>query len=225
MNTDRQVQDDVLAALEWEPGVRAEHVGVSVNAGVVTLEGSVTTLREKYLAERTARDVRGVRAVANEVRVAPDGLTSRDDSAIAAAVANALEWDSALAETAVKAVVRHGWVTLTGSVGSVYQRAAAERAVRNLTGVTGISNTISVHAVADASAVKTAIERAFERSARLDAQHVQVDAHGGTVVLRGTVRTLAELEAAERAAAAAPGVTDIEDHLVVASHDVSGRSS
>jgi osmotically-inducible protein OsmY len=215
MSTDREIQKHVLDALEWEPGVRAEHVGVSVDDGVVTLQGFVTTLREKYLAERTVCDMRGVRAVANDIAVAPVDSKSPTDSAIAAAAAAVLEWDTALAETSVKAVVRSGWLTLEGSVGWAYQRDAAERAVRNLTGVKGISNAISIHAVADAGDVKTGIERAFQRSATLDASRIRVEAHDGTVVLTGTVRSLAELDAAERAAWAAPGVTDVDDHLVV----------
>lgn len=217
MKNDRATQEAVLAALEWEPGVHAEHVGVSVADGVVTLQGVVTTLREKYLAERVARDVRGVRAVANDIAVAPDAVSSRDDAAVAAAVANALEWDSGVPDGAIKATVRNGWITLSGSVGWEYQRAAAERAVHNLTGVRGISNTITIHPVADVRDVAANIERAFERSAAIDAQRIRVEANDGTIVLTGIVHSLAELDAAERAAWAAPGVKNVDDHLVVVS--------
>src|SRR5581483_6513819 len=141
MRTDRQLQEDVLAALAWEPGVRAEHIGVAVADGVVTLHGLVSTLRERYLAEHTTRDVR---SIANEIRVAPDGGDTKTDAELAAAVANALEWDSALSGASVKAVVRSGWVTISGSVGWAYQRNAAERAVRNLTGVIGVTNEVSI---------------------------------------------------------------------------------
>ena len=216
MPTDRQLQQDVLAALEWEPGVRAEHVGVAIAGGVVTLHGFVSTLRERYLAERTARDVRGVRSVANEIQVAPDDRHVRSDSELASAVANALEWDSALIGATVKAVVRDAWVTLSGSVHSAYQRSAAERAVRNLHGIKGISNTIAIIPAANPVAVKANIERAFQRHARLDADRVIVEVHGHTVVLKGTVESIAELDAAERAAWAAPGVSEVDDHLVVA---------
>jgi|SRR5581483_11823252 len=215
MRTDRQLQEDVLAALAWEPGVRAEHIGVAVADGVVTLHGLVSTLRERYLAEHTTRDVRGVRSIANEIRVAPDGGDTKTDAELAAAVANALEWDSALSGASVKAVVRSGWVTISGSVGWAYQRNAAERAVRNLTGVIGVTNEVSISTAADTSAVKAGIEEAFRRSAHVDAEHVVIEARGGTVVLKGTVHSLAELDAAERAAWAAPGVTEVDDHLVV----------
>lgn len=215
MNTDRELQERVLAALEWEPGVNAARIGVSVNDGVVTLQGTVTTLRQKYLAERAASHVRLVRAVANDIEVAPDDATRRSDSDIAAAVANALEWDSAIPD-AVKAAVRNGWVTLTGAVAWAYERSAAERAVRNLAGVTGVSNVIVIEPVASAGDVKASIERVFRRSAEIDAQHVTVNARDGTVVLTGTVHSVHERNEAERAAWAAPGVTKVDDRLIVA---------
>jgi osmotically-inducible protein OsmY len=147
MRIDREIQEQVLAALEWEPGVHAEHIGVTVVDGVVTLQGIVTTLREKFLAERIARRLFAVRAVANDLDVAPDRTGTRDDSAIAAAAANALEWDSALPVGNLKATVRNGWVTLTGTVTWAHQRSAAERAIRNLHGVNGISNNVAIDSV------------------------------------------------------------------------------
>jgi len=215
MRTDKELQQDVLTALDWEPGVHAEHIGVTIDAGVVTLQGTIGTLREKYLAEQTARNIRDVRAVANDLTVAPDRSTTRSDTEIAAAVANAIEWDSALNGTAVKAVVRNGWVTLEGSVGWAYQRDAAERAVRNLTGIRGISNAIAIHPAVDAPRVKSSIADTFQRNARFDADRVHVETHGGTVTLTGTVRSLAELDAAVTAAWTAPGVTQVNERLVV----------
>ena len=216
MKTDREIQEQVLAALEWEPGVHAAHIGVSVTSGVVTLQGFVTSLRDKHLAEQVTRRVYSVRAIANEIVVAPDGAFKRSDSAIAEAAANALEWDSAIPDDAIKATVRKGWVTLNGTVGWQYQKAAAERAVRNLNGIEGISNAIVVEPSVSVGDVKAGIEQAFTRSAELDAQHVQVEAHNGTVVLTGKVHSLAERDAAARAAWAAPGVCSVEDRLVVA---------
>ena len=216
MNTDRELQERVLAALEWEPAVNAARIGVSVSDGVVTLQGTVTTLRQKYLAERAASYVQLVRAVANDIEVALDEATRRSDSDIAAAVANALEWNSAIPDHAVKAAVTKGWVTLTGAVGWAYQRSAAERAVRNLTGVKGVSNVIVIEPIVSAGDVKASIERAFRRSAEIDAQRVTVNAHDGAVVLTGTVRSIHERDEAERAAWAAPGVTKVDDRLIVA---------
>jgi osmotically-inducible protein OsmY len=215
MKTDRELQEQVLQALEWEPGVDAADVGVSIDDGVVTLRGDVGTLREKWLAERAARHVAGVRAVANDLEVAPDEGGARTDSAIAQAVANALEWDSALPDGAVTATVRHGWVTLNGTVPWHYQRVAAERAVQHLFGVKGINNSIVVKPHVTPGDVKAKIESAFKRSAELDAARVSVETRDGAVILRGTVHSLIERDEAERAAWAAPGVTRVEDHLLV----------
>ncbi|MGE5244576.1 MAG: BON domain-containing protein [Betaproteobacteria bacterium] len=215
MRTDRQLQEEVLQALEWEPGVDAADVGVSVDDGVVTLRGEVGTLREKWLAERTTRHVFGVRAVANDLTVAPDEKTARADPAIAQAVANALEWDSAIPDGSVKATVRNGWVTLNGTVAWQYQKAAADRAVQHLYGVKGVNNSIVVKPHVAPGDVRAKIENAFKRSAEVDAERVKVETHDGTVVLRGTVHSLIERDEAERAAWAAPGVTRVEDHLVV----------
>jgi osmotically-inducible protein OsmY len=215
MTADRDLQEKVLQALEWEPGVDAAEVGVSVDDGVVTLRGEVSTLREKWLAERAARHVLGVRAVANDLDVTPDNATARSDSSIAQAVANTLEWDSAVPDGAVQATVRNGWVTLNGTVMWQYQKAAAERVVTHLYGVKGVNNSILVRPQATPGDVRAKIEQAFRRSAEVDAQRVRVDAKDGTVVLTGTVHSLVEREEAERAAWAAPGVTHVDDRLVV----------
>jgi len=215
MNLDRELQEKVLHALGWEPGVEAAAIGVSVSDGVITLRGTVDTLREKWLAERCARHVYGVRAVANDIEVTPSPVSMRSDSAIAEAVANALEWDSALPDGAVQATVRSGWVTLTGAVSWQYQRSAAERAVEHLYGVKGVNNSITVRPTVSAGDVKSKIEEAFKRSAEIDARTISVEAHQHTVVLRGTVHSLAEKDEAERAAWAAPGVANVEDELVV----------
>ena len=216
MKTDRELQHQVLRALEWEPGIEAAEVGVSVSDAVVTLRGLVSTLREKWLAERAARHVYGVRAVANDLEVAPHAGAARSDSAIAEAVANAIEWDSAIPDGAVKATVRQGWVTLNGTVHTLYQRNAAERSVAHLYGVKGVNNSIDVKPNVAPEDVRAKIEDAFRRNAALDAQRIRVDAHDGTVVLTGTVHTLIERDEAERAAWGAPGVIRVEDHLIVA---------
>jgi len=216
MKTDREIQEQVLAALDWEPGVDAAHIGVSVLNGIVTLQGIVTSLREKHFAEQITRRVYSVRAVASDLEVLPDGALKRSDPAIAAAVVNALEWDSAIPGDAIKATVRKGWVTLNGTVRWQYEKAAAERAVRNLNGIEGISNAIVVEPAVSIADVQAGIEQALRRSAEVDAQHVHIEAHDGTVVLTGKVHSLTERDAAECAAWAAPGVRSVEDRLVVA---------
>ena len=215
MKTDLELQKDVNAALEFEPGVDATHVGVTVDAGVVALRGEVATYQEKLTAERTARHVHGVRAVANELEVKPTGSLVWSDSEIAKAVANMLDLDTAIPEKAVQATVQHGWVTLTGEVSWNFQRMAAEGALRHLFGVRGIVNSIRIKPRVKVSDVKARIEEAFKRSAEIDARNVRVEAHDGVVTLRGRVHSLGEREAAERAAWAAAGVTKVEDQLLV----------
>ena len=176
----------------------------------------MTTFREKWTAERAARQVVGVRAVANDVDVSPTGNAVRSDPAIAEVAAHALDWDSAVPDSAVKATtVRNGWVTLTGSVAWQFQKSAAERDIQRLYGVKGVANSIIVKPHVDASDLKANIESAFKRSAVVDAQRVRVESHDGVVVLTGTVRSLSERDEAERAAWAAPGVTKVDDRLVV----------
>ena len=214
--TDRELQEMVLNALEWEPGADAARIGVTVKDGIVTLNGTVTTLHQKWTAERASRHVFGVRAVANDIEVAPDEATSRSDTAIAEAAANALTWNAAVPLDSVKVTVRQGWITLNGSVDWQYQRQAAEHAVEHLYGVKGVSNSILVKPHVTAGDVKDKIQDAFKRSAEVDASHVQVEAKDGCITLRGTVRSLLERTEAERAAWAAPGVTTVDDRLVVA---------
>lgn len=215
MRTDRDIQEALLEELDWEPGIEATRVGASVTDGVVTLRGVVSTLLQKLTAERVARRILGVRAIANDLDVSPTGNAMRGDPAIAEAAANALEWDSAVPDSAVKATVRNGWVMLTGSVGRQFEKAAAEHVVGRLDGVKGVANGIVVKPQADAGDVKTHIENAFKRSAEIDAQRVAVASEDGRILLTGTVRSLSEHDEAERAAWAAPGVVKVDNRLVV----------
>jgi osmotically-inducible protein OsmY len=215
MTTDRDLQERVLSALDFEPGVNVAQVGVTIHEGVVTLRGSVTTFYQKSLAEQAAARVYGVRAVANDIEVLPTHDLRRSDSAIAEAAANALAWDSAVPAKAVLVTVRDGWVTLSGNVEWQYQREAAEQTVRRLYGVKGVVNTIAMQPRIRVADVKATIEDAFKRSAQVDAQHVHVDARDGQVVLTGTVRSLSERREAERAAWSAPGVMLVDDRIAV----------
>jgi osmotically-inducible protein OsmY len=196
----------------------ASRIGVAaVQPGVVTLSGTVATYVEKVSAERAAKRVSGVRAVANDIEVRPIGSMKRTDTDIAQAVLRALEWDIAVPNEKIKARVDNGWVTLDGEVALQFQRAAAENAVRRLSGVRGVTNQIllQVRPSVQPAEVKNRIEAAFRRSADIDARGIQVDAKDSMITLRGKVRTWAERDEAERAAWAAPGVLAVKDELIV----------
>jgi osmotically-inducible protein OsmY len=213
-----KLQHDVQEELEWEPSIDASKIGVTaMQSGVVTLTGTVATYAEKISAERAAKRVSGVRAVANDIEVRPIGSLKRTDTDIAQAVLRALEWDIAVPHEKIKARVDNGWVTLDGEVALQFQRAAAEKAVRRLTGVRGVSNQIGlqIRPAVQPAEVKGRIEAAFRRSADIDARGIEVDAKNSMITLRGKVRTWAERDEAERAAWAAPGVLAVKDELIV----------
>ena len=219
MTNSIKLQHDVLDELEWEPSVDAAHIGVAATQpGVITLTGTVATYVEKIAAERAAKRVVGVRAVANDIEVQPVGSYRRNDTDLAQAVLRALEWDIAVPDEKIKARVDDGWVTLEGEVALQFQRAAAENAVRRLNGVRGVTNQIllQVRPAIQPEAVKNRIEAALRRSAEIDARGIQVNATDSSIVLKGKVRSWAERDEAERAAWSAPGVLSVKDELTVA---------
>jgi osmotically-inducible protein OsmY len=216
--TDKELKQHVQNALDWEPSIDASDIGVSVDEGVVTLRGDVGAYVEKMSAERVALRVYGVKAVANDVSVRLVGGRERSDTEIAQAAVAALRWNTVAPADRVTVTVSNGWVTLNGTLDCYYQSAAAERAVRDLTGVKGVSNAILLQAPVPpvrTSDVAAKIEAAFRRSAQIDARRINVNMRDGTVILSGHVRSWAERREAERAAWAAPGVTQVDDRLAV----------
>jgi osmotically-inducible protein OsmY len=214
---DEDVQREVLTELRFDPEVGRSEIGVIVDGQVATLIGWVDSLPKKWAAERAALRVRGVKAVANEIEVRLPVGDERTDADIAAAAARALAWDTRIPEDAVRVSVSNGWVTLRGEVDWHYQRREAQRVIRNLTGVKGITNLISVrtNGTPMPDYVKDRIVSALLRSAELDARKITVTADGGKVTLAGTVHSWMEAEEAERVAWSAPGVTEVDNRIVV----------
>jgi osmotically-inducible protein OsmY len=215
MNSDADLQKDVLAELEFEPGVNVENIGVSVKEGIVMLNGSVGSYAEKLAAARAAKRIAGVRGLAEDIMVKLPDSSRPTDTAIAAAAVAAIEWTSTVPEDTIKITVRDGWLSLEGAVEGWRQKNAAEEAVRNLAGVKGVTNRIVIKPKMASVDAKGAIKAAFDRHSMLDAQKIQVETNGGHVLLRGHVRSFYEREEAERAAWAAQGVTNVENRIVL----------
>lgn len=215
MRSESDLKRDVENELTWEPSVNEAHIGVTVKDGVVTLTGHVPCYAEKYGAEKAAKRIYGVKAIANELDVRLPGCARCTDEEIAQACVSALKFNHAVPGEKVKVMVNDGWVTLEGEVQWRYQKDAAESAVRFLTGVTGVSNGIVVKPQVSPSEVKDKIEAAFKRNAEIDARRVSVEARGSKIILHGRVRSWAESDEAYQAAWAAPGVTEVDNRLTV----------
>jgi osmotically-inducible protein OsmY len=215
MKTDKQVQQDVIAELSWEPSVNAAQIGVEVKNGIVTLAGHVGSYAEKWDAERVAQRVSGVKALAIEMDVKLSGSSKRNDADIARSAENVLQWTTYLPKDRVKVMVEKGWITLSGDVDWEYQRRAAEDGVRYLMGVMGVSDNITIKPTVSLSAVKSDIEAALKRRAKSDAQKISVDVRGADVTLTGTVHSWSERALARDAAWGTPGVRNVVDNITV----------
>jgi osmotically-inducible protein OsmY len=215
MKSDLDLQREIMDELAWEPAVNPAHIGVTVKDRVVTLTGHVPSYGEKFAAEKAAKSVYGVAAVANELHVKLEGVSQRTDEDIAVAAVSALKANTTVPRDVITVVVKDGWITLEGEVEWQYQKIEAEQTVRHLAGVVGVANAITVRPRLAEFDLKRGIEEAFKRSAELDARRISVDVRDGTVVLRGNVRSWRELEEAERAVWRAPGVSRVENHIAV----------
>jgi osmotically-inducible protein OsmY len=215
MKTDTQLQQDIVAELNWEPSINATHIDVAVKDGVVTLTGRVSSLTEKWTAEHVVKSIAGVKAVADDLEVWLPGTSERTDSDIARAAVTALEWHTAVPHDRITVTVRNGWITLEGSVDWPYHKTATEEVVRHLMGVKGVTNALIVQPTVTATAISAKIAEAFKRNAALEAQKIWVETDGSKVILRGNLHSWLERAEAERVVSGAPGVTEVENHINV----------
>jgi osmotically-inducible protein OsmY len=218
MKNDAQIQTDVIQELKWDPSVTHEHIGISVSDNIVTLSGNVPSYAEKIAAEKAAQRVSGVKAVVEKIEVKIPALHMKDDQDIAKAILNHFRWSVKVPDELIKVSVEKGWVKLVGEVEWEYQRTAAENCARELAGVRGVSNNITLKVTrVQPELVKQKIEEALKREAVHEARRIAVAVNGNTVTLSGEVHSFAEMNDAKWAAWSAPGVTRIENNLRIAS--------
>lgn len=215
MKTDLQIKNDVMEELKWEPILNASQIGVSVKEGVVTLSGTVDSYSKKITAERTAKKIDGVKAIAEDIEVVLPGSSKRNDTDIAETVVNALKWHSAVREHKISVKVESGIVTLEGEVDWEFQKNSAKMMVENLLGVTGIINNIKIKQKANINDIKNKITSAFHRSATIDAEGIEIEIIGTKAILKGNVRSWAEKEDAENAVWSASGIDRVDNRLEI----------
>jgi len=215
MKLDSEIQKDVMAEIRWEPLLNVSEIGVSVKNSIVTLSGTVDTYTKKLKAEEAAKRVVGVKAVVENVDVKVSSLGQKTDADIAEAVVNALRWHTSVPDEKIKVKVEKGWVTLDGSVEWEFQRNSAKNAITNLSGVIGISNNIKIMPTLKVTDIKNKIASAFQRSATIDSEKINIIADGSRITLTGKVRSYTEKKDAENAAWLAPGVDRVENKIEI----------
>jgi hyperosmotically inducible protein len=214
--SDVQLRLDILLELEFDPSIKAEHIGVAVDRGVVTLSGHVESYAQKYAAIAATKRIKGVHAIADEMEIRyPEDKKTGDDE-IARRATDILSWDVSVPKGTIQAVVRNGWVTLTGSVEWYFQKKAAEDDVRKLSGVRGIINAIGLKPPVYPDDVKKRIEDALRRHADVEAGRIEISIQDpGKVILQGNVESWQERRAVEDAAWSVPGVQEVVDKLTM----------
>ena len=212
VSEDLRVRNAVMRQLEWDPEVDASEIGVAAQKGAVTLTGYVSSYGAKLAAERCAKRVRGVRAVANDIAVRLK--LPRTDAELARDAAFALNLRDSVPRT-VKAAVHNGHLTLTGDVDWMFQKTQAEKLVRYIPGVVGVMNYIVVKPKAGGRDIQKRIVHALHRSADVNAKQIEVKVDGDIVRLTGTVGSWLQREAAERAAGSAPGITHVDNRITI----------
>src|ERR1700726_2118637 len=215
MKSDSEIERDVREELKRDPDLAAEDIAISVKDGVVTLAGFTRSYTDRLEAEAAAKRVAGVHAVANDIEVRLPAIDQRPDPDIARDAVAALKAELPISHDKIKVIIKDGWVTLEGAVEWQYQKTTAENAVRRVKGVKGVTNVIALKPKVEPSELQRKIMDAFKRNAEVDANRITVEANGSEGILKGTVRSWIEREEAERVAWSAPGVTKVEDRIVV----------
>ena len=215
MKTDIDIKRDVEEELRFNPDLDATDIAVAVKDGVVTLSGFVRSYSQKWEAERTAKRVQGVSALANDIEVRLPVFNRRPDPEIARDAVAAIQADLPYSSEHIRVIVRDGWITLEGQVEWNYSRERAEQAVRRVRGTKGVTNLIQLTPRVAPFEIKRKIEESFRRNAELDANRVTVEADGGLVTLKGAVRSWAERREAERVAWQVPGVTRVQNLITI----------
>jgi osmotically-inducible protein OsmY len=200
MRSDFDIRRDVEDELRWDPDLDPTDIAVTVSSGVVTLAGFVRSYTEKYEAEAAAKRVAGVVDVVDDLEVRLPGIDERPDPEIARDAIARIKSELPFSWEKIRVVVKNGWLTLEGEVEWNYQRQRAEEAVRRVRGIKGVTNLIEVKPRVAPVEIRRKIEEAFRRTAELDASRITVETNGNEVILRGTVRSWAERQEAERAA-------------------------
>ncbi|MDG1167619.1 MAG: BON domain-containing protein [Sulfitobacter sp.] len=215
MRSDEQIRDDILEEIDFDPKVEATDIGVTVKDGAVTLHGTVHSYFEELAVINAAKRVKGVHAVVEEIKIKYPSDTQIDDKDIAERIAHLCEWNTTFRKYDIKAEVKNGRVTLTGTVDCQYQRADIRDHVSRLRGVVGVTNSIAIRPHASQLDVKRKISEALHRSATLEASKINVDVVDGKVTLKGHVKAWYERKLAEDAAWSAPGVTTVVDQIQI----------
>jgi len=215
MKTDLEIQQDVMNELKWQPFLKSASIGVAVKNGIVTLSGTVDNYSQKIEAEKAAKKLAGVKAIADGIQIGVSPSYKKSDAEIAESVMSALKWHAAVPEENVKVKVENGVVTMEGEVEWEFQRNSAKKAIENLLGVRNVINLINVKPGITAFDVKTKIEQALHRTATVEAKRISIEVKEDKVVLNGTVKTFAEKDDVEGAAWCAPGVSRVISHIAV----------